>query len=63
MIYGNGKLKGGTVDSFNDHRIAMAAAVATCICDAPVSIINPESVTKSFPGFFEKMKSVRNGSL
>ena len=27
------KLKGGKVDSFNDHRIAMSAAVAAGICE------------------------------
>ncbi len=56
MIYGKGKLKGGTVDSFNDHRIAMAAAVGACISEEPVNILQPQSVNKSFPEFFDKLK-------
>jgi 3-phosphoshikimate 1-carboxyvinyltransferase len=46
-------LKGGQVMSHNDHRIAMAAAVASCGCTEPVTIIGAEAVRKSYPGFFE----------
>jgi hypothetical protein len=33
IIEGTGSLKGGRVGSFGDHRIAMTAAIASCICD------------------------------
>lgn len=52
IIDGTGRLRGGTVDACNDHRIAMAAAVAACICDQPVTITGAEAVQKSYPRFF-----------
>ena len=54
IIHGNGKLKGGTVNSHNDHRIVMAAAIASCISENPVQIIGAEAVRKSYPDFFER---------
>ena len=45
-------LHGGTVSSHNDHRIAMAAAVASCGADGPVIITGAEAVKKSYPDFF-----------
>ena len=48
-----GCLKGGRTDSFNDHRIAMSAAVASAICRDPVIIENPDCVKKSFANFWE----------
>lgn len=52
-IYGTG-LTGGTVDSHNDHRIAMAAAIASTVCTAPVTIIGAEAVNKSYPAFWQE---------
>lgn len=46
-------LVGGTVDSFGDHRISMAAAIAATICKEPVAIRDAECVRKSYPGFWE----------
>lgn len=53
VINGTGVLRGGTVDSFGDHRIVMSAAVASCICGEPVLILGAEAVSKSYPEFFE----------
>jgi 3-phosphoshikimate 1-carboxyvinyltransferase len=53
-----GDLRGGSVDSRGDHRIAMAAAIASLVCSAPVEIERSECVTKSWPGFFEDLASV-----
>ena len=53
-----GGLAGGRVDAREDHRIAMAAAVASLYCDAPVEISGAECVAKSWPTFFEDMASV-----
>ncbi|MEA5038257.1 MAG: 3-phosphoshikimate 1-carboxyvinyltransferase [Clostridiaceae bacterium] len=47
-----GKLTGGTVDSFHDHRIVMAAAVAGSICPRAVTILGADAVNKSYPAFF-----------
>lgn len=51
-VYG-GCLTGGTVDSHKDHRIAMAAAIAATICNAPVTILHAECVKKSYPDFWK----------
>ena len=50
-VYGTG-LTGGTVDSVNDHRIAMAAAIAATVCSEPVTILGAECVEKSYPQFW-----------
>ena len=49
-------LQGGTVDSRNDHRIAMATAIAATVCGEPVTILGAECVEKSYPGFFEEYR-------
>ena len=51
-ITGMAGLAGGEVSSHNDHRIAMAAAVASCICRGPVVIRGADAVSKSYPDFF-----------
>lgn len=53
-VHGSGYLKGGTVDSFNDHRIVMAAAIAATACENETVINGCEAVDKSFPTFFEE---------
>ena len=50
-IYGTG-LTGGTVDAVNDHRIAMAAAIAATVCTQDVTILGAECVKKSYPQFW-----------
>ena len=51
-------LKGGTVDSRNDHRIAMAAAIAATVCQKSVTILGAQCVEKSYPGFFEEFRKL-----
>lgn len=46
-------LKGGIVDSFADHRIAMCAAIAATCCEEPVTILGAECVEKSYPAFYQ----------
>ena len=50
-IRGTG-LKGGTVHAHNDHRIAMAAAIAATVCKEPVTVLGAECVEKSYPSFW-----------
>ena len=52
-IEGVDTLAGGEVESFNDHRIAMAMAIASTRCSSPLLIRNAECVSKSYPGFWE----------
>lgn len=55
------EMKGGTVDSHNDHRIAMAAAVAALGSREGVMIGQAECVAKSYPRFFEDLERLRMG--
>ena len=57
IIYGTG-LTGGTVNSHNDHRIAMAAAVAATICINPVTVLGADAVSKSYPAFWEEYRKL-----
>ncbi|MBC2582014.1 3-phosphoshikimate 1-carboxyvinyltransferase [Clostridium sp. DJ247] len=54
IIRGKGSLTGGTVDSWNDHRIAMAMAVASIRCKEPIIITDAHSVNKSYPTFWQE---------
>ena len=45
-------LKGGTVSSFGDHRIAMMAACLRTVTERQVKVMEAEAVAKSYPGFF-----------
>lgn len=53
IISGVNELKGGEVDSHNDHRIAMALAIAATRAKGDVIINNPSAVEKSYPNFFK----------
>jgi 3-phosphoshikimate 1-carboxyvinyltransferase len=46
------------VDSFGDHRIAMAFAVAGLLAGGPVMIDNASCVGISFPGFFDLLQEL-----
>ena len=54
-VFGTG-LTGGTVDSLNDHRITMSAAIAATVCSEPVMILGAHCVEKSYPKFFEEYR-------
>src|SRR5262245_3430912 len=58
-VPGNQRLRGGEVDSFGDHRIAMAFAVAGLFSEEPVTIKDPSCVAISFPSFFELLDSLK----
>jgi 3-phosphoshikimate 1-carboxyvinyltransferase len=55
-VQGVPRLKGGTVDAWGDHRIAMMAAIASLACEDPVTITGAQAVRKSYPGFWEKFR-------
>lgn len=56
IINGKQTLSGGITQSYGDHRIAMAAAVAATRCKGGVIIRGAECVSKSYPDFFEDYK-------
>ena len=53
MINGVKELSGGHVSAYNDHRIAMSAAVAACACRGDVTLSQSECVSKSYPAFWD----------
>lgn len=57
-IDGGIPLKGGIVSANNDHRIAMALASASLICNSPVIIDGMECVNKSYPDFMDDFKKL-----
>lgn len=59
IIEGKNSLKGKTVvNSWNDHRIAMALAIAATKCEHDIILENHKSVKKSYPHFWEDYKSL-----
>jgi 3-phosphoshikimate 1-carboxyvinyltransferase len=57
-IKGKASLKGATVESYHDHRIAMSLAIAALVAEGTTTINNAECVDISFPGFFEELKRI-----
>ena len=57
VVHG-GTLRGGEVESYGDHRIAMALAVAGSVADGPVLVRDVAAVDTSFPGFANLMASL-----
>ena len=52
-IMGKRRLKGAFIESYRDHRVAMALSIAALIADGTTTINGVSSVNISFPGFFE----------
>ena len=57
-IDGVTKLRGASIDSYGDHRIAMAFSVAALIAEGDTEIHGSESVAVSFPEFFRLLDSL-----
>ena len=55
VIRGCASLRGGPADPCGDHRIAMSAAVAACLCTQPVRIADAPCVEKSYPSFWNDL--------
>jgi 3-phosphoshikimate 1-carboxyvinyltransferase len=61
IVITGGQLGEGTVDAHDDHRIAMAFAVAGSRARGPVRILHCANVATSFPGFVELSRSAGLG--
>jgi len=55
-VKGPCRLHGATVDPRNDHRVAMACAVAALGAEGETRIMNPSCVEKSYPNFFSDLR-------
>ena len=62
-VYATGKLRGGTADAHNDHRIAMSAALAACLCEKPVELTDADCVQKSYPVFWADYESLERSTI
>ena len=58
LIEGKGKVNGGTIATYNDHRISMAGAMAACLASSDIIIDNVACVSKSYPTFFNDLKEL-----
>ena len=58
IVRGKERLRGGRVNSCNDHRIAMSAAVMSIACEDQVVIDGAEAVAKSYPAFWEDFEKL-----
>jgi 3-phosphoshikimate 1-carboxyvinyltransferase len=58
IIEGGTPLRGTSINSHNDHRIAMACTVAALRAERQTTILNAGSVRKSYPQFFNHLQSL-----
>jgi 3-phosphoshikimate 1-carboxyvinyltransferase len=58
IVHGVDKFPATTIDAYNDHRIAMAAAIAALRAEGEIAIQGAESVNKSYPQFYEDLRSL-----
>lgn len=58
MVVEGGSIRGGTVESYHDHRIAMSFAIAGGVCVDEVVIQGAETVATSFPNFVQLATAV-----
>lgn len=60
IITGRGALHGANINSFLDHRIAMAFAIAGLAANGETRILDSHCVDVSYPTFFETLKSLKH---
>ncbi len=58
IVVRGGRVRGGAVHSFGDHRVAMAMAVTALRAEGPVVIDGAECVADSYPSFFDDLRSL-----
>jgi 3-phosphoshikimate 1-carboxyvinyltransferase len=58
-IFGTGKIfPNQIINTFNDHRIALAATIATCLSQIHIELNDINCVKKSYPDFFKHVKKI-----
>lgn len=58
IIQGGSPMRGATVDSFGDHRIAMAFAILGLFCEGETRILNTSCIHTSYPGFARQLSAL-----
>jgi 3-phosphoshikimate 1-carboxyvinyltransferase len=61
LIVEGGTIRGGTVDSAGDHRVAMAFAIAALVSAGPIFVRDTRPVATSFPGFVDAAQALGLG--
>ena len=56
IINGPTQLKGASIETFHDHRIAMAFTIAGLVSDGDVILDHPECASISFPEFYVELE-------
>ena len=57
-IMGSGRIAGGTFQSQDDHRIAMALGVAAMVSDDPITVVDAGCASISYPEFWDELQSL-----
>ena len=63
VITGVPALHGGSIETQNDHRLAMSAATAACAAAGEITVDNDSCVEKSYPRFWEDFGSLKGEGL
>lgn len=58
IIKGKNSLKGANIQTFKDHRIAMAFSIADLVCDGDVKLDDTKCIDVSFPGYTKLIKEL-----
>jgi 3-phosphoshikimate 1-carboxyvinyltransferase len=61
LIAGGGELHGAAVESYGDHRLAMALAVAALAAEGETRIADAASADVSYPTFWEHIRRLQEG--
>ena len=59
IVHGGNRLRGGDVDARNDHRLAMAFAIAALGATGATTIHDAGAAAVSYPEFFSVLESLR----
>jgi 3-phosphoshikimate 1-carboxyvinyltransferase len=59
-VDGPSDLRGATVDSLGDHRLALTFAIAGLVAAGPTTILGADSVAISYPSFFADLERIRS---
>ena len=60
-VTGNDSMEGAVIETFNDHRIAMAFAIAGLHAQGETVITNTDCINTSYPGFVDHLAAIKAG--
>jgi 3-phosphoshikimate 1-carboxyvinyltransferase len=55
-----GAFRGGIVNSYGDHRVAMSFIISGFASQKPVTVTDTENINTSFPNFIDILKENNN---